>query len=153
MSQLTPAKALEIAKNCEDGSVPPTVTAVLEKAIGELWQRIQYQPMTYVMSKEEFVVFNYYRSRFANVPIAQQAVARFWNNFQGDSTEVEKSLNNMSHGEGESFKSLFIRYRDGSSNSLVAIYTTTGFSSSDYQERFTERKDRTNFGRQTRTPS
>ncbi|KAI4107766.1 MAG: hypothetical protein L6R37_001451 [Teloschistes peruensis] len=144
MSQLTPAKALEIAKNCEDGSVPPTVIAVLEKAIGELWQRIQYQPMTYVMSKEEFVVFNYYRSRFANVPMAQQAVARFWNNFQGDSTEVEK---------GESFESLFIRYRDGSSNSLVAIYTTTGFSSSDYQEVFTEREDRTNFQRQTRTPS
>ncbi|KAL8631813.1 hypothetical protein Q9189_002512 [Teloschistes chrysophthalmus] len=90
LTALTPAKALEIAKNCEDGSVPPTVTAVLEKAIGELWQRIQYQPMTYVMSKEEFVVFNYYRSRFSNVPMAQQAVARFWNNFQGDSAEVEK---------------------------------------------------------------
>ncbi|KAL8728976.1 MAG: hypothetical protein Q9166_005071 [cf. Caloplaca sp. 2 TL-2023] len=88
-AQLTPAKALEIARSSEDGSVPPSVAAVLEKAIGELWQRIQAQPTTYVMNKEEFVVFNYYRSRFANVPAAQQAVARFWNNFQGSSTEVD----------------------------------------------------------------
>lgn len=84
-SQLTPAKALEIARNSEDGSVPPSVTAVLERAIGELWRRIQAQPTTYVMSKEEFVLFNYYRSRFANMATAQHAVARFWNNFQGNS--------------------------------------------------------------------
>ncbi|KAL8956856.1 MAG: hypothetical protein Q9193_005729 [Seirophora villosa] len=89
-SQLTPAKALEIAKNCEDG-VPPAVTAVLERAISELWQRIQAQPSTYVMHKEEFIVFNYYRSRFANVATAQQAVARFWNNFRGDSTDINGS--------------------------------------------------------------
>ncbi|KAI4166660.1 MAG: hypothetical protein LQ343_007861 [Gyalolechia ehrenbergii] len=87
-NQLTPAKALEIAKNCEDGSVPPSVTAVLERAISELWQRIQAQPATYVMNKEEFIVFNYYRSRFVSMPTAQQAVARFWNNFQGDSSEI-----------------------------------------------------------------
>ncbi|KAL8668355.1 MAG: hypothetical protein Q9168_007016 [Polycauliona sp. 1 TL-2023] len=87
-SQLTPAKALEIARNSEDGSVPPLVTAVLERALGELWRRITAQPNSYVMSKEEFVVFNYFRSRFANLPMAQQAVARFWNNFQGSSHEV-----------------------------------------------------------------
>lgn len=87
-AQLTPAKALEIAKNCEDGSVPPSVAAVLDRAISELWQRIQAQPMTYVMNKEEFVVFNYYRSRFASSPTAQHAVARFWNNFQGNSSEI-----------------------------------------------------------------
>ncbi|KAL8948827.1 MAG: hypothetical protein Q9222_005022, partial [Ikaeria aurantiellina] len=50
--QLTPAKALEIAKNSEDGSVPPAVTAVLEKDIGEIWQRIQADPHGYVMTKE-----------------------------------------------------------------------------------------------------
>ncbi|KAL8927788.1 MAG: hypothetical protein Q9208_002204 [Pyrenodesmia sp. 3 TL-2023] len=88
-NQLTPAKALEIAKNCEDGCVPASVTAVLERAINELWQRIQAQPSTYVMKKEEFIIFNYYRSRFANAAAAQQAVARFWNNFQGDMTEIE----------------------------------------------------------------
>ena len=82
-SQLTPAKALEIARNSEDGLVPPSVTAVLERAIGEIWQRIQAEPTTYEMTKEEFVIFNYYRSRFANIPTAQQAVARFWNTFQG----------------------------------------------------------------------
>ncbi|KAL8695275.1 MAG: hypothetical protein Q9218_000173 [Villophora microphyllina] len=109
-TQLTPAKALEIAKNCEDGSVPPAVTAVLEKAIGELWQRIQYQPSTYVMNKEEFIVFNYYRSRFANVPMAQQAVARFWNNFQGNSTEVftDACNENPQNDFNQCFNSLYV---------------------------------------------
>ena len=88
-SQLTPAKALEIARNSEDGSVPPSVIAVLERAIGEIWRRIQAEPTSYVMLKEEFVVFNYYRSRFANMPTAQHAVARFWNNFKGNSYEVD----------------------------------------------------------------
>ncbi|KAL8681820.1 MAG: hypothetical protein Q9224_001121 [Gallowayella concinna] len=91
-ANLTPAKALEIARNSEDGSVPPSVAAVLEKAIGELWQRIQTQPSTYVMTKEEFIVFNYFRSRFANVPVAQQAIGRFWNNFQGSSADLDGAL-------------------------------------------------------------
>lgn len=89
-NQLTPAKALEIAKNCEEG-VPPSVSTVLERAISELWQRIQMQPTAYVMTKEEFIVFNYYRSRFANVAMAQQAVARFWNNFPGDASDINGS--------------------------------------------------------------
>lgn len=88
-SQLTPAKALEIAKNSEDGSIPPYVTAVLERAIDELWRRIQAQSTTYVMNKEEFIVFNYFRGRFTNSTAAQQAVARFWNNFQGDTSDVD----------------------------------------------------------------
>ena len=88
-NQLTAAKALEIARNSEDGSIPPSVTEVLERAISDIWQKIQAQPTEFVMTKEEFVVFNYYRSRFANSPTAQQAVARFWNNFRGDSSEMD----------------------------------------------------------------
>ena len=88
-TQLTPAKALEIAKNSEDGSIPSYVTAVLERAISELWRRIQAESTSYVMTKEDFMVFNYYRGRFTGSVTAQQAVARFWNNFTGDSSEVD----------------------------------------------------------------
>ena len=87
-AQLSVASALEIVKNSEDGQVHPSVSAILERAIGEVWRRIQAQPTTYVMGREEFAVFNYYRSRFQNNPVAQQAVARFWNHFRGDASQA-----------------------------------------------------------------
>ena len=86
--QLTVANALEIVKNSEDGQVHPSVSAILERAIGEIWRRIQAQPTTYVMGREEFAVFNYYHSRFRDSRIAQQAVARFWDHFRGDASQV-----------------------------------------------------------------
>ena len=85
---LTVASALEFIKNNEDGQVPPVVNAVLERACGEIWQRIQAQPNTYVMNKDEFTIFNRYRARFRDLRLAQQAVARFWDHFRGDASEV-----------------------------------------------------------------
>ena len=87
-SQLTVARALEIVRNNEEGQVHPSVTAVLEKAIGDIWRRIQAQPTTYIMNRDEFAVFNYYRNRFKDSQVAQQAVARFWNHFRGDASQV-----------------------------------------------------------------
>jgi hypothetical protein len=86
--QLTVASALEIVKNSEDGQVHPSVSAILERAIGEVWQRIQAQPTSYVMGRDEFAVFNYYRGRFRDSRVAQQAVARFWDHFRGDASLV-----------------------------------------------------------------
>lgn len=87
---LTVASALEFIKNNEDGQLHPSVNAVLERAAGEIWQRIQAQPNTYVMTRDEFTIFNRYRARF-NVRLAQQAVARFWNHFQGTASEAGSS--------------------------------------------------------------
>ena len=82
--QLTVAEALGVVRNNEEGQVHPAVTAVLEKAVGDVWRRIQAQPSNYVMSRDEFAVFNYHRNRFKDSPVAQQAVSRFWTNFRGD---------------------------------------------------------------------
>ena len=83
---LTLAKALEIAKENQNGPVPHPVTAMLERKNGDIWRKIEAQPNTYVMSKEEFSVFNYYRSRYDNSRVAQDAVARFWSHYKGEST-------------------------------------------------------------------
>ena len=90
-SQLTVARALEIVRNNEEGQVHPSVTAVLEKAVAEIWRKIQAQPTSYAMSRDEFAVFNFYRNRFKDSQVAQQAVARFWNHFRGDTTHVNGS--------------------------------------------------------------
>lgn len=58
-------------------------TAVLEAAIAELWRRIQAEPDSYVLSPDEFALFNYFLERYRGSSVAQRAVARFWNNYHG----------------------------------------------------------------------
>ncbi|KAJ5129214.1 uncharacterized protein N7515_005253 [Penicillium bovifimosum] len=75
--------ALEHARDGEDGPGNTESAAVLEAAITELWNRIQAQPDNYVLSPDEFALFNYFlASRYRGSPVAQSAVARFWNNYQ-----------------------------------------------------------------------
>jgi len=82
-------QALERARNCEDGSVDPQTTATLEAAITELWSRIQHDPDSYVLSRDEFALFNYFLERYRGSTIAQRAVARFWNNFHGSPNDMK----------------------------------------------------------------
>lgn len=103
-TQLTVAKALEVAKENQNGQIPPAVTTLLERNISDIWRRIQGQPSTYVMTKEQFAVFNYYRSRYDNNAVAQQAVARFWNHFKGDASNIDgaRSTSSNSSAPGSS---------------------------------------------------
>lgn len=95
-NQLTLANALEIAKANQNGQIPPAVTQILERNIGDIWRRIQAQPSTYILKKEEFAVFSYYRSRYDNNAVAQQAVARFWNHYQGDTPRTDGARSSSS---------------------------------------------------------
>ncbi|CAD6589724.1 MAG: hypothetical protein ASARMPRED_004179 [Alectoria sarmentosa] len=95
-NQPTVANALEIAKDNQNGQISPGVTQVLERNIGDIWRRIQAQPSTYVMKKEEFAVFTYYRSRYDNNAVAKQAVARFWNHYKGETPRVDGARSSSS---------------------------------------------------------
>ncbi|KAJ5353255.1 hypothetical protein N7541_004079 [Penicillium brevicompactum] len=76
-------QALEHARECEDGPVDASTATVLDATITELWNRIQSQPDTYVLSPDEFALFNYFlTTRYRGSPVAQRAVARFWDNYQ-----------------------------------------------------------------------
>ena len=79
-AHLTLQRALDIARNSE-GGVDPAIAAFLESQIGELWARLQAQPNSYVFTKDEFALFNYYRSRFGSSEIARSATQRFWDNY------------------------------------------------------------------------
>ena len=79
---LTLGKALELAKD-PNQPTPPPVTAMLERKMAEIWQRIQARPTSYVMTRDEFAVFSYFRSSYDNIT-ARQAVSRFWSNDSGD---------------------------------------------------------------------
>ncbi|MCJ1243523.1 hypothetical protein MMC30_000720 [Trapelia coarctata] len=90
-NQISVPKALELVRNSETGEVHPSVDATLERAISTLWTKIKARPDTYVMTKDEFAVFNYFRARYAGDETARKAVGRFWNNHKGDLNGLDSS--------------------------------------------------------------
>ena len=74
---LTYQRALDLARNAE-GDLDPNVSQYLEKALDDIWGNINAAPETYVLSKDEFAVFNFYAQRFEGQPLAQQAIDRYW---------------------------------------------------------------------------
>jgi len=83
---LTIQTALNTVKQ-SPSTVDPETQNYLDARVREIWGRIQAQPETYVLTKDEFAVFNLYRKRFAN-PDADKAVRRFWDHYRGDPRDV-----------------------------------------------------------------
>ncbi|ATY62682.1 hypothetical protein CCM_00941 [Cordyceps militaris CM01] len=73
------SQALEIARESPAGASDPTVSKILDQAIAHIWKKIQAKPNDYVMTRDEFSVFNYFQHRFAGDKTAIAARARFWN--------------------------------------------------------------------------
>ena len=79
VSSTEAARALEQVRN-SDSEVPAEAQQTVERAIQQLWQRLQANP-NYLMNKDEFALFNYARSRYTagnDAVVAQRAVARYW---------------------------------------------------------------------------
>jgi hypothetical protein len=84
--ELTIQKALDIARNTE-GPVDPAVTAYLERKLREIWVHIEAEPETYILSKDEFALFNFYRQRATSSTLAQAAIRRFWDNYTASNSQ------------------------------------------------------------------
>ena len=80
ITSLTTQKALDIARNSE-GDIDPAISSYLEQQLADIWARIEAQPDSYLLSKDEFALFNFYRHRSMNTELAQSAVRRFWDNY------------------------------------------------------------------------
>jgi hypothetical protein len=79
-SDLTIQKALDISRNCE-GPVDPIVRNYLDRQLRAIWARIEAEPESYILNKDEFAIFNYFRYRAASSTLAQSAIKRFWDNY------------------------------------------------------------------------
>lgn len=77
MTQNSITYHLEKARNTE-GTLDPATNAVLESFVTEVWNNIIAQPDSYILTKEEFAVFNYFNSRYSHDPRAAKAKARYW---------------------------------------------------------------------------
>lgn len=75
------AQALEAARGSAEGAQDDNVKNILETAVRAIWGRIQAQPTTYVMSREEFAVFNYFQNRFQGQGLAVDARKRYWDRY------------------------------------------------------------------------
>ena len=75
---LTYQRAIDIARNTE-GDLHSGINLYLEGAIRDIWARIEANPTTYTLTRDEFPVFNFYRTRF-DTAIAEQAIDRYWRN-------------------------------------------------------------------------
>lgn len=73
-------QALEIARESEDGASDATVGKMLDQALEAIWDKVKTQPDSYVMSKEEFSLFNYFQHRFVGNKMAVEARKRYWEN-------------------------------------------------------------------------
>lgn len=71
-------QALEIARDSPEGAQNPAVVRILETAVSEIWAKIQARPTSYVMTRDEFAVFNYFQVRFEGHDLAASARRRYW---------------------------------------------------------------------------
>ncbi len=81
-------RALEIARSTDQADLDPVLRDLLERAFAEVWDRIRANPTTYILTKDEFAVFNFYQNRWPSHELGESATARFWNAYRnqpGDS--------------------------------------------------------------------
>ena len=76
----TVAQALEIARESADGASDPTISNILETALAQIWGKVEAHPDSYVMTRDEFAVFNFFQQRFVGNKVAVAARKRFWDN-------------------------------------------------------------------------
>ncbi|OAA60710.1 hypothetical protein ISF_05749 [Cordyceps fumosorosea ARSEF 2679] len=75
-------QALEIARESPAGAADATVRKILDQAITHIWRKIQAEPDSYIMTRDEFSVFNYFQHRFVGDETAVAARARYWNSMK-----------------------------------------------------------------------
>ncbi|TGJ80215.1 hypothetical protein E0Z10_g8532 [Xylaria hypoxylon] len=72
-------EALEIARDSPEAASHGPIRDLLELALGSIWDRILANDR-YVMTRDEFAIFNFFQSRFRNSAIAIAARKRYWDN-------------------------------------------------------------------------
>ncbi|KAI0012551.1 hypothetical protein F4779DRAFT_40404 [Xylariaceae sp. FL0662B] len=75
--------ALEIARESPEGAQSPLVMTILNTALDEIWMKILLH-RNYIMTRDEFAVFNYFQHRFVDNKLAVAARKRYWDNASGD---------------------------------------------------------------------
>lgn len=90
VDEMTLQSALYTART-EEGDlriIPPAVIRYLEDAVAEIWSLLLAEPDSYIMTKDEFAVFNYFVQRYTGSDVAEKGIARFWLHHRGDDSQA-----------------------------------------------------------------
>lgn len=85
---ITVTQALERARDSAEGARDPTVVQILDTALAEIRTKINAQPTSYVMTQDEFAVFNYFQRLFEGDQIAIAARKRYWDQYNTPATRT-----------------------------------------------------------------
>ncbi|KAI1751384.1 hypothetical protein F4782DRAFT_505869 [Xylaria castorea] len=72
--------ALEVARDSPEAASHGIIRDRLESALADIWRRVLADELGYVMSRDEFAIFNFFQDRFRNNPVAMRARKRYWDN-------------------------------------------------------------------------
>lgn len=78
--ELTIQKALDIARNTYD-PLNRIINHFLEHNWQQIWERLIAEPDTYLLTKDEFALFNFYRNKVSSHSLIVAAVGRFWDSY------------------------------------------------------------------------
>ncbi|KAL7940566.1 hypothetical protein V8C42DRAFT_356154 [Trichoderma barbatum] len=62
----------------QDGASDPTISRILDSALSHIWDKVQAQPDLYIVTRDEFAVFNFFQHRFIGDRMAITARKRYW---------------------------------------------------------------------------
>ncbi|KAK3621246.1 hypothetical protein LTR56_022907 [Elasticomyces elasticus] len=74
-------RALRIARNTE-GDLDPDVREHLERALNDIRGHVRQRPDSYILTKDEFAILNFYLDRFEGHPDVEAAISRYWQHAQ-----------------------------------------------------------------------
>ncbi|KAI0514595.1 hypothetical protein F5B22DRAFT_234684 [Xylaria bambusicola] len=73
-------QALEVARDSPEAAGHGAIGDLLESTLASIWNKILADESKYIMSRDEFAIFNFFQDRFRNNPIAMTARKRYWDN-------------------------------------------------------------------------
>lgn len=82
------SRALEIARTTEAADTDPAVLELLRRALAEIWERINAQPTSYILTPNEFAIFNFFIRENEADARAKAAVARYWHHYRPNPSGV-----------------------------------------------------------------
>ncbi|KAI0207033.1 hypothetical protein F4808DRAFT_406279 [Astrocystis sublimbata] len=79
-------RALEVARDDPEAACQGPIHDILESALTAIWDKVLADENGYVMTRDEFAIFNFYQDRFRNNPLAVGARERYWTKSSGTKT-------------------------------------------------------------------
>ncbi|KAI2640182.1 hypothetical protein GGS21DRAFT_505579 [Xylaria nigripes] len=84
-------QALVTARDFPEVMESQPIRDMLESALAGIWSRVLANENGYIMSRDEFAIFNFFQDRFRNNTVAMNARKRYWDSLSVPITEMGRT--------------------------------------------------------------